>query len=385
MTTVPDNRVLSEPRLLPAVSARSGGAEIVDELAEEWRGLCDESADDQPFFRPEWIAAYLRSFAPGGKVVLITARLEGRLCLVLPLISERASFNKVPLRRLRAPVDSHCGRFDAVRRLGAQGDAAVRATWQFLQELDGWDLLQFRDVSPGSTVARIAAEARADGFHTIQLPDNSNPYVPVPATLELMDQMPPNSKLRSQLRQARRRLAELGTLRFYREETADPRALERFYRLEASGWKGRTGSCVLYDGSRRFYDEVAESAARFGYFSLYMLELNGMLLAAHFSFTHRGLCYSPKVAYNEDFKQFAPGHLIICEILRDCVTRGIYGYDITGEDHPWKLKWTSELRRVDNHFVFKGALGKLAYTIGSKLRPAVGLLLPKRRKIAQAS
>jgi hypothetical protein len=34
--------------------------------------------------------------------------------------------------------------------------------------------------------------------------------------------------------------------------------------------------------TRQFYDEKAESAARLGYFSRYMLELNGQLLAAHF-------------------------------------------------------------------------------------------------------
>jgi CelD/BcsL family acetyltransferase involved in cellulose biosynthesis len=242
--------------------------------------------------------------------------------------------------------------------------------------------LQFRDTPQESTVARLVAEARADGFRTIQVPDKPNPYVPVPATPELLDQMPPNSKLRSQLRQARRRLAELGPVNFYRLNTSDHHALERFYQLEASGWKGRIGSCALYDGSRTFYDEVAESAARFGYFSLYMLELNGLLLAAHFSFTHRGRCYSPKVAYNEDFKQFAPGHQIVAEILRDCVARGIHGYDITGQDQPWKMKWTSEVRRIDHHFVFKGPLGNLAYSIGSRLRPAVGRLLPKRRKSA---
>src|SRR5262249_24510938 len=152
-----------------------GGVEIVDGFAAEWRDLCDDAVDDQPFFRPEWIRAYLRAFVPDAKVVLVTARVDGRLCLLLPLIEEMASFNKVPVRRLRVPVNSCCGRFDAVRRSGADGDRAIRATWQYLNKLDGWDLLQFRDAPQESTVAQLVAAARADGFPVAQVPDQPNP------------------------------------------------------------------------------------------------------------------------------------------------------------------------------------------------------------------
>jgi CelD/BcsL family acetyltransferase involved in cellulose biosynthesis len=148
--------------------------------------------------------------------------------------------------------------------------------------------------------------------------------------------------------------------------------LERFYRLEASGWKAHSGSCVLNDGSRAFYDGVMQAAARRGLLSLYSLELNGNLIAGHMSLHHRDRCYSPKVAYNEDFKPFAPGHLIIAEILRDCASRGIRAFDITGQDQPWKLKWTSECRPVSHHYIFRGYLGSLAHAVGSRMQPPEG-------------
>jgi CelD/BcsL family acetyltransferase involved in cellulose biosynthesis len=184
--------------------------------------------------------------------------------------------------------------------------------------------------------------------------------------------MPPNSKLRSQIRQIRLRLREHGRLTFSRITTADHHALERFYKLEASGWKAQRGSCVLNDGTQSFYDEVADAAARGGYLSLYTLELNGTLIAAHISFMHRDRCYSPKVAYNEDYKQFAPGHLIVAEIVRDCAARGIRGFDITGQDQPWKMKWTSETRPISHHFIFKGPVGALAYAVGARLKSPAG-------------
>jgi CelD/BcsL family acetyltransferase involved in cellulose biosynthesis len=352
----------------PLVCADRGGMELMDRFADEWHQLCLDARDDQPFFHPEWVRAYLRTFFPKARLVVITARIQNTLCLILPLVEEVATFSKVPVRRLRAPVNSTSGRFDAVCRSGPAGESAIRATWNFLRDLSGWNVLQFFDSLEGSTVSQIAELAKADGFCTATVPDRPNPVIRIPTDPAQFQKMPPNSKLRSQLKQIRLRLREKGELSFRRTTEATPEALEQFYHLEASGWKANSGSCALNDGSRPFYDEVMQAAARRGLLSLYTLKLNSNVIAAHVSLHHRDRCYSPKVAYNEDFKPFAPGHLIIAEILQDCLQRGIRVFDITGQDQSWKLKWTSECRRVSHHYIFKGRLGSLAHAVGSRLR-----------------
>lgn len=74
----------------PVAKALSGGVEMIEPIAEEWRALCAEGPCDQPFFRPEWIAAYARAFAPEKKLLLVTARVGGRLRAVLSLVEEWA-------------------------------------------------------------------------------------------------------------------------------------------------------------------------------------------------------------------------------------------------------------------------------------------------------
>jgi CelD/BcsL family acetyltransferase involved in cellulose biosynthesis len=356
---------------LPVISAEHGGAETVDQFANEWRELCAEAADDQPFYRPEWIRAYLRAFDPKAKVVVITARFKGRLCLILPLIEETGSFSKIPVRKLRVPVNCYAGRFDAVCSPGSEGDAAIRATWEYLKNSSSWDLLQFRDALEGSTIGRIAALAQADGFRTIQLPDKPSPYVPVPVDPELLKQLPVNTRLRRELKHVRRQLADVGPLNFYRVEAAEREQLDRFYELEASGWKGQQSSAIICKQIRPFFDEIAESTARFGYFTLYVLELKQKLIAAQYGFTYRSCYYSVTVAYDEDFKEFSPGHLIIEEILRDCCTRGIRVFDTTGQNQEWKMRWTKQSRPLNHYFIFRGPMGRLAYAVGSRVRPEI--------------
>ena len=379
----PDNLSSPSPCSLPVpvVSAERGSGDVIDRLADEWRELCNKAVDDQPFYRPEWIRADIRSFFADEKILLITARLDGRLCLVLPLIEERGTFSKIPVRKLRAPVNRWAGRFDAICSAGPDGEAAIQATWNYVKTLDSWDVLQFRDAVAGSATSRLAAAAQADGLSTIQMEDRPTPYVAIPTDPALLKQLPVNARLRRQLRQIRRELEEKGaSLKLHRLQTADPAALARFYELEASGWKGRERTAILLYGRKPFLDEVAESAARIGYFTLYMLELNGQLIAGHYGFTHRGCYYSVVVAYDENFKQYSPGHLIIDEIVRDCAARGIQGFDPTGQDQEWKMRWATETRPVSHHFIFKGRMGNLAYSVESRFKPALGQLLRGRKQ-----
>lgn len=365
------------------VSAHRGSIEIVDQFSNEWRQLCSEAVNDQPFYRPEWIRAYLRFFAPRATVVLIAARLKGRLLLMLPLIEKFGTFSKIPVRKLLAPVNSCAGRFDAIYCEGPDGEAAIDETWRYLRSLEGWDLLQFRDALQGSAMGRMAAAAQADGFPMIQVVDNPSPNVPIPADPALLKQLPVNERLRRQLRQIRRQLAGKGSsLKLHRVETADPDALNRFFHLEAGGWKGQERSAILFKGTRSFFDEIAEAAARYGYFTLYMLEVNGKLVAAHYGFTHKACYYSVVVAYDETVRELSPGHLIISEIVNDCAARGVRAYQTTGQNQEWKMRWTSETQPLHHHFVFRGPLGNLAHTLGTKLRPKVGQWIAAKSKYA---
>lgn len=352
-----------------------GGVEVVEGWADDWRALCDESVDDQPFYRPEWISAHIRAFSPRAKVVLLTVTARGKLLFVLPLLQEWAILSGIPVRKLRGPVNSHSCRFDAVRQKSAEGDAAITAAWNLLRNLPDWDLLEISDVPEGSTISKLVLDASNGGNQTAQVPMRHSPYVPIPSEPAGLQQLPSNKKLRSQLRGIRRGLAQKGELKF--ERSVQRSGMNRFYELESAGWKGSEGSAIACNPNiRMFYDEVSQAAERYGYLSMYSLELDGELLASHFGLTHKGRYFSPKIAYNEKFPQYAPGHLIVSEILNDCASRGISEYDITGVNDDWKMKWTAHLRSKFIYFVFrKGLLGSLAHTTRFKVRPAVKKLV----------
>lgn len=387
MAITEDRADITASRDSMVVTADRGGVEVIERWADDWRNLCNEFVDDQPFYRPEWIAAHIRAFTPQARVVLITVRGEGKLLFVLPMLQEWAVFSGVPLRKLRAPVNSHSCRFDAVRHSGPQGDAAVVAAWEYLQNLSGWDLLEFEDVPEGSTISALTLAAAKNGFHAVPVPNRRNPYVSIPADPVDLKKLPINARLRGKLRHIRREIESQGGLKFLRVDKADRSVLNRFCELEASGWKGVEGSAIACNPTtRQFYDEVSQAAERFGYLCMYTLELKGELLAAHFGLSHRGRYFSPKVAYDEKLPQYASGHLIVSEILQDCASRGISEYDITGVNDEWKGKWTAESRAKFIYYVFHQALlGSLAHALRFRVRPAVKKMIRGRNRADKAA
>jgi CelD/BcsL family acetyltransferase involved in cellulose biosynthesis len=366
------------------VNTDCGGVEVIERWADAWRILCDESVDNQPFYRPEWIAAHIRAFTPKASVLLLTVTVQGRLCLVLPLLQERTLFCGLPLRRLRAPVNSHSCRFDAVRCAGAEGDLAVRALWEQMKQLTTWDFLEFSSVPKDGTLAALVAEAEGDNYRTAQVPMLPNPYVPIPMDPLALEKLPINKRLRTQLRSIHRELNGQ-RLNLQRYSEANPSVLQRFYELESAGWKGTEGSAIVSESqTRRFYDEIAKTAESFGFLCLYTLDLDGELLAAHFGLSYKGRYFSPKVAYNESLKQLAPGHLIVEEILRECARRNVHEYDITGPNDEWKLKWTAQTRPHTIHFVFRrGFPGNLAHSVRFRLQPWIKKMLQKGTESAK--
>src|SRR5260370_36798246 len=110
---------------------------------------------------------------------------------------------------------------------------SLKALWDAVKSLPGWDVLELRSVYENTPIARLAELAHSEGYKT-----GLWPLPPIP-WLELegchVEKLPPRSTLRSRLLQADRRLSELGTLNLRTFEKADEQAIRRFYGLEGGG------------------------------------------------------------------------------------------------------------------------------------------------------
>jgi CelD/BcsL family acetyltransferase involved in cellulose biosynthesis len=360
------NRALSQRRVAvrAATDARAevleGGVEIVERLAGEWMGLCAEGPCDEPFYRPDWVAAHVRAFESGRRLVVVTARVDGRLRGVLPLVRERGHLHGLPVRRLRGAVNSHSCRFDLVHGIGDAAQAA-RAVWQALRERAGWDVIELRDVPCEGAVPLVLAAARGDDHLTGTWERAPMPYLTLPARGADPDDALAHlsQRHRRMLRTNRRRLAELGTVRVSRTERPRQHELERFYALEASGWKGEQGRPITCrPQTRRFYDEVARLPGLRSSVTIWTLECGGDTVAMQYGVTYGGTYFGLKAAFDERYARLSPGHLLVEDVVHDAHARGLAIFDFMGESDDLKSRWCPGEQRFATYYLFpRGPVG----------------------------
>jgi CelD/BcsL family acetyltransferase involved in cellulose biosynthesis len=373
-----------------SVRVQRGGQELIEQIADDWRRLCDESGDEEVFYRPEWAEAYLQAFEPKAEVVLISAWAGERLRGILPLVRRRIVMSGFPTVQLTLPANVHSLRASLTVCPGEEGAAVLNALWQALRNLRTWDMLDVANVVEGSSLDRLVALAQADGYRTARKRTSQTLYLPIDtsataSTPEKSGAQPPwlagtRPKFRSHLRRAKRQLEEQGTLQVKPYSAAGPEALEKFYALEASGWKGVEGTAIkCHPATRQFYDAVAQAAARDGYLSLDFLELNGKPIAGHFGFNLRGRYFLAKAGYDEAFRRHGPGQLLVNEILNQTRERGLREFDFVGPATWDESRWASARRTNYRVFIFRKSLyGALLYAVRIASRDIVRKLLGRQ-------
>jgi hypothetical protein len=121
-----------------------------------------------------------------------------------------------------------------------------------------------------------------------------------------------NARLRHQLRRCRRRLAEqLGTEPVLVDRTDDPDAVDRYLRLEGSGYKAKIGAAMTtVAGEPEFFADMCRRFAAAGLLQVSALEAGEQTLAMLVSLRgHDGL-FMFKIAHNESYARYGPGILL---------------------------------------------------------------------------
>jgi CelD/BcsL family acetyltransferase involved in cellulose biosynthesis len=343
-------------------------------MEEQWNALV-VATTNEPFYRHEFLRIWVSHFMPRARLEILTIRDgAGRLAAGLPLVKMRGFVCGVPTRLAVAPANSHSCRFDIIADDGA---AAARALLSHLSADKTWDVIELTDVPENGNAWLLYSAAREAGFPVGAQESQQSPYLPLPQSYQEMERRMSTS-FRANLRRRHRKLEAIGTVEFeHVTGGADLRSrLDECFAIEESGWKGRNGTAIVQDTrTRGFYTDLAMTAAARKYLSLFFLKLNGRSIAFHYGFTYAGVYYMPKLGYDEEFKGCSPGLVLLDEIIKDCIARGVRVYDFLGPALEWKTQWSHQVRRHSHLYIFRNSL------FGQALRAAKFGLIPAAKRL----
>lgn len=99
-------------------------------------------------------------------------------------------------------------------------------------------------------------------------------------------------------------------------------AVGRYGQLEAHSWKSLQGTAVLPDNPQgRFYADILADFARTGNAVVYELWIDECLAASRLVILDQRMFIILKTAYNKEMAQFAPGRLLLHEVIADAFRR----------------------------------------------------------------
>src|SRR5918999_554912 len=305
-----------------------------DALAAEWDDVAGSSG--YPFMRYAWLASWWHAFSKQRRLLICTARRDGRLAAALPLWRRRSLASA--LANAHTPTFTPIARDNAA--LASVVEAAVAARFPSLV------------VGPlpanDAAITLLVKASRQARRHTWIAAAHASPVIDIlPGGVEAYRRRLSRST-RRELDRLRRKLEREHHVSF--EPLAEPEdlsaALERSLEVERSGWKGRRGTAILSSPeTAAFYREVAARLASDGALRLSTLVAGRRVMAFDFAIVSDGALWLPKGAYDEAFGRYAPGLLLLLAEIERAHELGLDRVELLGTSEPYKLKFASRVRR----------------------------------------
>ncbi|WKZ32623.1 MAG: GNAT family N-acetyltransferase [Thermodesulfobacteriota bacterium] len=189
-------------------------------------------------------------------------------------------------------------------------------------------------------------------------------------------------KRRYDLRRAKKRAEEHGRVSaniYCPEPSGLDRELEKVFRVEAAGWKGRNGSSMLHNkrlGS--FFRAYSGRACGAGILRVCTLDIGGHTAAAQLAIESGESFWVLKIGYDENWARCSPGIQLTYECMKYAFMRNLVSYEFLGTIEPWLKPFASGRREHINVSIYPRSLPGILALGKDAPRHAAKKLLDRR-------
>lgn len=333
----------------------TGGALGDRGLAEEWDDLAARTASapgSTPFHRHGWYAAWWASFgAAAGRLELLTARRDGKLVGVLPVVDRHGV--------LSAPANWHT----FVHGPLAQDEEAARELWA--RYLDRCRFTAHVAHLPSADRAQLVGVAQDRRFTAVPDTMQRAPYIAIDGAFDDYAATR-DTRWQRQLESRRRKLTRAGELNLEIHDGAEgarelDRVLTELFRVEALGWKSEAGTAIVSrPDTHSFYAALARWAAAAGLLRIALMTLDGRTVAADLALEDERSHYFLKTGFDPELRTLAPGLILRRDMVARAFETGLQTYEFLGSADRYKLDWTDTVHEIDEVRLFPRSAGGLA-------------------------
>jgi CelD/BcsL family acetyltransferase involved in cellulose biosynthesis len=307
-----------------------------DALPADVRQFMERAEERNIGFGFAWYSNLARTvYAGQDRLRFYALRRGGKLLAVLPLRAERARFGW----RMHSLSNFYTTLYEPVLAPDLKADSLLPLLAAVRDEYRGAGSMMLAPMAPGSHAYLVLLEALSmDRWFPFEFFGFGNWYEPVRGTwAQYLAARKGN--LRSTIKRMDKKLAaEGGTLEVVTSPEAMPKAIAAYEQVYAASWKKP-------EPFPDFMPGLMQTCAEKGVLRLGLAWLNGQPIAAQAWIVAHGRAEIYKVAYDEQFKAFAPGTLLTATLMEHVIeVDRVSEVDYLIGDDAYKRNWMSERR-----------------------------------------
>lgn len=342
--------MLQVPARSVGLRAEIVGRDTLPDLYSRWAELCARSVEDTVYYTPRYARALLNTVERDTSVHFALAWDGADLVGLLPFTRPRLP---VPLVGATSQAWQSKYTFSCTPILDRSnpGDAAT-ALLQAMRSVGEheWIIPAVNTQGPACQ-AMLAALGRA-GHPGLFLNRFQRASLDATVNFEQHMQSGVPAKRRRDLARNRRRLEKIGTVahKSYTLGSDLGGAVAQFLKVEASGWKGRSGTALAcHDDTRQFAMDAFSKAGRHSTSRVDVLTLDGEPIAAGVIVFAGRTGFTVKCAYDETYASYSAGLLLELEVIRSFLSeRWAARLDAATEDaHVIDSLWPGRVEVAD--------------------------------------
>jgi hypothetical protein len=342
--------------------------EGLESLRNTWEEVVS-GMDHRHFFHLwGWHHSYLQCLETNPNNPLFFLFTKGKTPVaIFPLQFTNISLGGLKLRTLAFPSHSHLPLCDLI----CHRDALHLPLFQLLREYlrnqnKSWDLIQLPHLLEDASAIQVINNHPPSRF--ILKHEGRCDFMDTTGTYEsFLSGLSKN--FRRSLKRARQYLDELPGVEF----TFTQNGLEledkfwAFIEVEASGWKGALGigtAIKLHPNLQCFYRTLTHTLSASGKVSINTLTADGKCIAAQFCILLDDTAYILKIGYDEGYKRYAPGNLLVDLFLKKCMENRTIDRINLITDAEWHEDWKPKSYDKSIFYLFNATpAGFIGYVI----------------------
>jgi hypothetical protein len=339
-----------------------------ESLRDAWNEILS-GMDRRHFFHMwEWHHSYLACLEPDSNAMQFFLFKKGETPVaIFPLQFATISLGGLKLRALAFPSHNHLLLCDLICHRDALHLPLFQALSGYLRNHgESWDLVQLPHLLEDACAIQIIHNHPSPRFMLKH--EGRCDFMVITGTYDsFLSGISRN--LRRNIKRAKQSLDELPGVEFTFTHNGPEleEKLDAFLDVEASGWKGALGSGTaikLHPNLQCFYRMLARELSGSGRVSINTLTADGKCIASQFCLLLDDTAYILKIGYNEDYKRYAPGNLLVDLFVKRGIEEGIIKNINLITDAEWHVDWRPNSYDKSTLYLFNTTpAGLIGYTI----------------------